>query len=121
MDGATALFMASESGHLEIVKMLLDGDADPGVMGPRGRRAVDVAVEGGHPRIVALLKGAEEERGAYAKARELDTVAGYDAFLGVVSGGASRGGGEAPESGVGGESGKVGQRGVCKGAGGRTR
>ena len=83
VDGATALFMASESGHLEIVKMLLEGDADPGVMGPRGRRAVDVAVEGGHPRIVALLKGAEEERGAYSKARELDKVAGYDAFLGV--------------------------------------
>ena len=82
VDGATALFMASESGHLEIVKMLLDGEADPGVMGPRGRRAVEVAAEGGHPRIVALLKAAEEERAAYAKARELDTVKGYDAFLG---------------------------------------
>ena len=82
VDGATALFMASESGHLEIVKMLLDGEADPGVMGPRGRRAVDVAAEGGHPRIVALLKTVDEERAAYVKARELDTVAGYDAFLG---------------------------------------
>ena len=83
VDGATALYMASERGHLEIVKMLLDADADPGVMGPRGRRAVEAAAEGGHPRIVALLKGAEEERAAYAKARALDTVAGYDAFLGV--------------------------------------
>ena len=82
-DGATALHMASERGHLEIVKMLLDADADPGVMGRRGRRAVEVAAKGGHPRIVALLKGAEEERAADAKARELDTVAGYDAFLGV--------------------------------------
>ena len=82
VDGATALFMASESGHLEIVKMLLEADADPEVMGPRGRRAVDAAAEGGHPQVVALLKGAEEERTAYARARKLDTVAGYDAFLG---------------------------------------
>ena len=81
VDGATALFMASARGHLEIVTMLLKADADPDVMGPRGMRAAEAAAEGGHPRIVGLLKAAKEERAAYAKARRLDTVAAYDAFL----------------------------------------
>ena len=78
---------------------------------------MEAAAEGGHPRIVALLKGAEEERAAYAKARELDTVKGYDAFLGEYREGPRAEGARAAESGVGGESGRVGQRGVCKGAG----
>ena len=81
VDGATALFMASARGHLEIVKMLLKADADPGVMGPRGMRAVEASAEGGHTRIVELLMAVEEERAVYAKARQLDTIAGYDAFL----------------------------------------
>ena len=81
VDGATALFMASARGHLEIVTMLLKADADPDVMGPRGMRAAEAAAEGGHPRIVGLLKAAKDERDAHAKARRLDTVAAYDAFL----------------------------------------
>lgn len=63
--GSTALHYAAHRGRLEIVKLLLDHDADPGaVERGSGTTALHWAAEGGEPEVVKLLlaRGAALER-----------------------------------------------------------
>ena len=52
--------MASEGGHKQIVKLLLDKGVEVNVKGRDFRNALQAASEGGHEQIVKLLldKGA---------------------------------------------------------------
>jgi ankyrin repeat protein len=45
-DGTTALMMAAGYGYDDIVRVLLDGGADPRARGPQGMSALDLAVSG---------------------------------------------------------------------------
>ncbi|KAG5848249.1 hypothetical protein ANANG_G00096470 [Anguilla anguilla] len=53
--GATALGVAAQEGHAEVVRALLDRGADPN-HADRWRTAVRVATRGGHAHIVQLLE-----------------------------------------------------------------
>ena len=48
--------IASQRGHLEVVKALLDGSASWYFSNGNGDRALDLAIEHKHPEIIALLK-----------------------------------------------------------------
>ena len=54
-DGKTALHLAAESGHLDIVKLLLDCGANVNSRGNFDRAALHLAAESGHLDIVKLL------------------------------------------------------------------
>ena len=53
--GKTALHYAADMGHLEIVTLLLEHDADINVKNNRGTNALHFAVEKGHLEVVQLL------------------------------------------------------------------
>ena len=48
--------IASQRGHLEVVKALLDGSASWYFSNGNGDRALDLAIEYEHPEIIALLE-----------------------------------------------------------------
>jgi ankyrin repeat protein len=56
--GYTALMAASEYGHREIVKLLIEAGADVNAADWYGRTALGWALRGGHTDIVNLLKEA---------------------------------------------------------------
>ena len=59
-DYGNALYAASARGHEQIVKLLLDKDADVNAQGGHYGNALQTASEGGHEQVVKLLldKGA---------------------------------------------------------------
>jgi len=56
--GATALCIAAQEGHVACVKALLQGGADPHHSDRCGRTALRVAAKSGHEEIVRLLEEA---------------------------------------------------------------
>ena len=65
-DGCTALIMASQLGHIDVVRSLLAAGADPRHAVHNGFTALDSAKHNKHTQIVALLE---------AKIAELDRSA----------------------------------------------
>lgn len=63
--GDTALILAAQLGHKDIVAYLLDHDADPKLANPQGDTPLSVAAEQGHDKIVAMLlaKGVNPNEG----------------------------------------------------------
>eukprot|EP00928_Gymnodinium_smaydae_P089101 TRINITY_DN73100_c0_g1_i1.p1 TRINITY_DN73100_c0_g1~~TRINITY_DN73100_c0_g1_i1.p1 ORF type:complete len:234 (+),score=45.44 TRINITY_DN73100_c0_g1_i1:39-704(+) len=61
-DGLTPLMAASQNGHLEIVRILLDARAEPdgggASLGSRAGSAIALAQEGGHDDVVTVLLAA---------------------------------------------------------------
>jgi ankyrin repeat protein len=64
--GCTALFVASQEGHIDVVRSLLAAGADPRLALHNGLMALDSAKHNKHTQIVALLE---------AKIAELDRSA----------------------------------------------
>jgi len=55
-EGSTALMCASEHGHVEIVKLLLDmPSCDPSIMDNDDATALQIAMDNGHRDIGVLL------------------------------------------------------------------
>lgn len=54
--GGTALFLACQKGHLEIVMVLLDAGADPSIADNDDQTPVDTALRQGHQSCVKLLQ-----------------------------------------------------------------
>jgi uncharacterized protein len=52
----TALLYATEKGHAEIVKLLLDAGADVGITGKDDRTALQIAIQEGYTEIIELLE-----------------------------------------------------------------
>ena len=52
----TALFMAAERGHIEIMNLLLEHDADPSIRDKEGRTALDIARQFEQADAVSLLE-----------------------------------------------------------------
>jgi ankyrin repeat protein len=48
---------AARCRHIDVVRLLLERGADPHAKGKDGKDALDLAIEGGHEAIVALLQG----------------------------------------------------------------
>lgn len=63
--GDTALILAAQLGHEDIVAYLLDHGADPKLANPQGDTPLSVAAEQGHAKIVAMLlaKGIDPDEG----------------------------------------------------------
>jgi ankyrin repeat protein len=63
--GDTALILAAQLGHEDVVAFLLDHGADPKLANPQGDTPLSVAAEQGHDKIVALLlaKGIDPDEG----------------------------------------------------------
>ena len=61
--GATPLFIASQNGHLEVVRELLARGAAPGMMAANGATVLSRAAAKGHGDVALLLRAACE-RGA---------------------------------------------------------
>ena len=57
-DGATPLYIASQKGHLEVVRELLLRGAYPRLLTNRGFAALSIATIYGHAAIVQLLTAA---------------------------------------------------------------
>ena len=57
-DGATPLFIASQEGHLAVVRELLGLGASPGLVAHNGATALSRATANGHPAIAQLLRAA---------------------------------------------------------------
>jgi ankyrin repeat protein len=55
-DGGTALMMASQAGHREVVQALLTAKAEVNAKAANGDTAMSLAEKEGHPEIVQLLK-----------------------------------------------------------------
>ena len=60
-DRWTALLRASHDGHVPIVQMLLEADADPGVESALGRTALHAAAHANHAPVVRLLLDAKAD------------------------------------------------------------
>lgn len=56
MEGATALGIASQEGHEEVVRALLEHGADPSHVDQCGRSPLRVAAKAGHLNVVRLLE-----------------------------------------------------------------
>lgn len=54
-EGYTALMLAAEAGHTNIVEQLLAGKADPGLRNHKRLQAVTLAREAGHEEVARLL------------------------------------------------------------------
>lgn len=54
-DGATALILACQHGHVEVVRLLADAGADRDLPKSDGRTAVSVAAQRGHLEVVTCL------------------------------------------------------------------
>ena len=98
-DGATALFIAALHGYSEIVAELLRAGADASITGPKDRTPLDMARSLNHSRILALPEvavleqaqarrereeetlRAEEESGAFERAKAADTPRAWAEFL----------------------------------------
>jgi len=106
-DGATALFIAALHGYSEIVAELLRAGADASIAGPKDRTPLDMARSLNHSRILALPEvaaleqaqarrereeterrereeetlRAEEESGAFERAKAADTPRAWAEFL----------------------------------------
>jgi len=63
--GDTALVLAAQLGHEDIVAYLLDHGANPKLANPQGDTPLSVAAEQGHAKVVALLlaKGVDPDEG----------------------------------------------------------
>ena len=63
--GDTALILAAQLGHEDIVAYLLDHGANPALANPQGDTPLSLAAEQGHARIVAklLAKGSDPNEG----------------------------------------------------------
>ena len=60
----TALMWAAALGEIDVVKLLLNGGADPVATNPNGDRAIDWALEGSHQEVASLLVlPAQKQRG----------------------------------------------------------
>jgi ankyrin repeat protein len=57
-DGYTPLLIASQNGHLEVVRELLAGGASPGVAANSGATALSRTSANGHAAIALLLQAA---------------------------------------------------------------
>jgi len=57
-DGFTALMEASQKGHTEIVKMLIDTGAQVNIKNKYGTTPLMIASDKGHAEIVELLEAA---------------------------------------------------------------
>ena len=55
MHGATALILAAQSGHVEVVRLLLEAGADKDVADDDGATALMEAAYRGHVEVVRLL------------------------------------------------------------------
>lgn len=67
--GTTALFFAAQSGHLEVVKILLEAGANLELASQDGGNALFVAVQSGNVKIVKELLDAGANVNAYMKVR----------------------------------------------------
>lgn len=63
--GDTALILAAQLGHEDVVAFLLDHGANPKLANPQGDTPLSVAAEQGHDKIVAMLlaKGIDPDEG----------------------------------------------------------
>ena len=61
-DGNTALMQASHAGHVEVVSLLLDADADKDFADSDGRTALMWASRAGHVEVVSLLLDAGPDK-----------------------------------------------------------
>jgi ankyrin repeat protein len=57
-DGGTALMLASQNGHQEVVRALLGAQADVNAKAGNGATALMLASKNGHQEVVQLLKSA---------------------------------------------------------------
>jgi ankyrin repeat protein len=57
-DGATPLIIASQEGHLEVVRELLSRGANPRLVTNRGFTALSIATRKGRAAIIQLLTAA---------------------------------------------------------------
>lgn len=93
--GATALSIAAQEGHLSIVAMLLEKGADPEHVDKYGRTPVKVAGKQGHTNTVRLLEsyGAKPYVGLLPRSRTVSPVKPTSSSSGVpeCNGGGSRG------------------------------
>jgi ankyrin repeat protein len=55
-DGETALHEASKWDHQDIVKFLIDKDADVNAKASDGRKPIEIAIASGNTAIAELLK-----------------------------------------------------------------
>ena len=56
MNGLTALIVASQKGHTEVVRIMLAAGADPRIANHSGRTALAIAKHHKHPAVVKLLE-----------------------------------------------------------------
>jgi ankyrin repeat protein len=57
-DGATPLLIASQKGHLEVVRELLSRGANPRAATTNGESALSLATGNGHKAVAKLLRAA---------------------------------------------------------------
>ena len=62
--GKTALFMAAQNGHLEVVRLLIEAGADKAAAHSTGATAVFIAAQNGHLEVVRLLIEAGADKDA---------------------------------------------------------
>ena len=55
--GYTPLYIASEQGHADVVRVLLDNGADASLRTSDGETALQVATRCGHTEVMSLLEG----------------------------------------------------------------